>query len=605
MINESASLHMAVSKKVVVSFIFPLLFLVYTCCVSASDRRLNTLEEQLSGLQSSDVSRLPLLIELAEQYLYQDPAQAEQYALQALPLISEGQDESTRARVLRLLGMASIYLGKNSPALSYLTQAIAAARITKDVHLLSVCYRSAGVYYELLADYDNAVKFYIEAIKYGRLSDNITDLAMVYNNLGNVLNSQGDYVEAADYFEQAANIHKSTQNHEMAMNASVGLATSYLKQQRYDKALQLFKSILADENSIYDFTYSEASVNLAHVYQALEMNDKAIAMYTHVIEDPRAGSYPQALAAAYLGLAKLYATLGQFDSALSLYKRGIVKVKNKTSVESEIELYENLALLELKLGFYEDAANTQAEYIARRNAIQPVTQAGMIKELEDQLKSERELTSLQEALLKREREAKHSSLFLLTSVVISLFCLVLFLALRLRHQKMLRLEQANASLLIASETDPLTRIGNRRFLDRKLSRMRVNASQIAFLLLDVDHFKELNDTYGHAMGDDVLVLLADKLNRLCRKDDAIARIGGEEFVILLSVVDQEEALLFAERVREYVASNVAEAGARITVSIGVAVGDTDKASYDELYKQADMALYRAKTAGRNCVRVYA
>lgn len=593
---------MAVNTEKVIRITFLFLLLLTSNLAVADEARPVALEEKRLSADNTDHTDPSSLIKLAEVYLYQEPIEARELALRALSLIS--RDEKLQAQASRLVGMANMYLGKNDAAFMFLARALDAAEAANDAHLLSVSHRSIGVYYELIVDYDNAVKYYIEAIKFGKLSNNVTDLAMVYNNLGNVLNSQGDYAEAAEYFEQAVAIHKNTDNHEMAMNASVGLGVSYLKLHYYDKALKLFKSILVDGNQIYDFTYSEASVNLAHVYQALSRHDEAIATYKHVIEDPRGGSYPQALAAAYLGLAKLYTTLGQFNEAISLYRKGIDKVKNKTSVESEIELYENLALLELKLGFYEEAAKTQAEYIARRNTIQPVIQAGMIKELEDKLTSQQELTSLQETLLQREREAKRASLFLFMAVVISLLCAVLFLTLRLRQQKLLRLEQANASLLIASETDPLTGIGNRRFLDRRLMAMGSDHGKLAFLLLDVDHFKELNDTYGHDVGDDILVLLAGRLKGLCRKADAIARIGGEEFVILLADSNEADSLQFAERLRSDVADIVTPSGARTTVSIGVAVGDTNTANYDVLYKQADIALYQAKAEGRNCVRMH-
>lgn len=570
----------------------------------SNETRTASLRAQLQTLNANDSSQLPLLLELADSYLYQDPSLAEQFAAQALPLSIQIKDNFSQVRASRLLGMSSMYQGKNDQAFMYLTQALNAAANTQDPHLLSICNRSVGVYYELLVDFNNAVKYYIEAIKYARLSDNAADLAMVYNNLGNVLNSQGDYDDAADYFKQAASIHQELGNIDMAMNATVGLGSTFLKAQEYEQALQIFEAVLANDEQIYDFTYSEASVNLAHVFRALGERERAIEMYNHVIEDYRAGSYPQALASAYLGLAKLYSSLERYNEALALYRDGIVQVKNKASVESEIELYEDLALLELKLGNYEDAAKTQAEYISRRNAIQPVTQTGIIKKLETQLQTERELTQLQEALLQREREAKHSTFFLFTSIVISLFCLVLFLALRLRQQKLLRLEQTNQSLLVASETDPLTQVGNRRYLDKKLNILSQASTELAFLLLDIDHFKTLNDAYGHDVGDDVLVRLANILKALCRKEDVLARIGGEEFAILLPNTNKSASLVFAERVREAVASNAFEVSERVTVSIGVALGNTKNADYDELYKQADTAMYRAKTDGRNHVRAF-
>ncbi|MEQ3639541.1 MAG: diguanylate cyclase [Alteromonas sp.] len=589
-------------------FIIALLLILPIKYGVANEERIARVEQQLSEFDEKSVATLPLLIELASTYLYKDPALAERYALQALPISVESKDDISRAEVSRLLGMATMYQGKNEEAFTYLTRAITAARNTNNPHLLSVCNRSLGVFYELTVDYDNAMKFYIDALKFAKLSEDTADLAMVYGNLGNVLNSQGDYDEAADYFKKARDIHKQTNNTEMVMNMTVGLGMSYLKSRQLDKAQNIFENVLASDDVIVDFTYSEASVSLAHVYQQRGLNKKAIDMYKYVIENARAGSYPQALASAYLGLGDLYQSLTRYDDALRLYRQGIVTVKNKTSVESEIALYESLAMLELKLGNYEEAAKVQAEYIDRRNAIQPVTQSGIIKKLEAQIKNEQELIKLQERLLQREREARNSSFYLFSAVVISLICALLFLTLLLRRQKLLRLEHANEVLIDASETDYLTGIGNRRYLDRKFRSQRGINIDMAFLLLDIDYFKAINDTHGHDAGDKVLVTLAHTLKGLCQSDDIFARIGGEEFVIMTFNKSEVDTMAFAERLRGHVEAMIPPSECpqdiSVTVSIGVAIGSMKVAQYDVLYKQADIALFQAKTRGRNQVKQY-
>jgi diguanylate cyclase (GGDEF)-like protein len=427
-----------------------------------------------------------------------------------------------------------------------------------------------------------------------------------------VLNSQGDFSEAINYFQKAKDIHKQTNNLEMELNIATGLGISYLKSKQLDKAQEIFESVLANNGVIVNFTYSEASANLAHVYQEKGLHEKAIKMYQHVIEDSKAGSYPQALASAYLGLAGLYETLERFDDALRLYRQGIIKVKNKTSVESEIALYESLAMLQLQLGNYEEAARIQAEYIARRNTIQPVTQSGIIRKLEAQIKSERELIKLQENLIQREREARNASFYLFSAIVISLICAVLFLTLMLRRQKLLRLEQANQLLADTSETDYLTGIGNRRYLERKFTSMQGANIQSAFLLIDIDYFKEINDTYGHDAGDKVLIALTNALQSMCGKGkdnaDIFARIGGEEFVIMTFNKEPKAAVDFAESLRERVEGMALPSdcpkGLNLTVSIGVATASMEHAKYDDLYKHSDWALYQAKNRGRNQVALY-
>jgi diguanylate cyclase (GGDEF)-like protein len=211
---------------------------------------------------------------------------------------------------------------------------------------------------------------------------------------------------------------------------------------------------------------------------------------------------------------------------------------------------------------------------------------------------------LQGNLLISERESRHSSLYLFAVIVVSLFSLVLFLLLMLRKQMITRLEANNEILKKVSETDPLTGIGNRRFLDYKLEALKGKDIQVAFLLLDIDYFKDINDKFGHDTGDEILVAISETIQNFCRKSDIFARIGGEEFVILSMSSTEESAYFFAERVRSCVEDMSRTFESTITTSIGVALGNMKEVIFDELYKQADVALYLAKSQGRNRVALY-
>ncbi|MEO5580637.1 MAG: sensor domain-containing diguanylate cyclase [Gemmatimonadaceae bacterium] len=168
----------------------------------------------------------------------------------------------------------------------------------------------------------------------------------------------------------------------------------------------------------------------------------------------------------------------------------------------------------------------------------------------------------------------------------------------------------NSRLQTLAQTDPLTQLVNRRALTMRLvtemERVRRYNAPLAMLILDLDHFKLVNDTYGHLAGDHVLAEVASILQRAVRTVDMVARYGGEEFVIVLPETGTQGAFSFAERVRDKVASNrflvsgVAEV--RITASIGVATYPSPKMeSVDDLFRAADAALYRAKGSGRNMV----
>jgi two-component system cell cycle response regulator len=170
----------------------------------------------------------------------------------------------------------------------------------------------------------------------------------------------------------------------------------------------------------------------------------------------------------------------------------------------------------------------------------------------------------------------------------------------------------NRRLEALATTDPLTRVLNRRaLLDRltaEVDRARRFSSSLTLLLLDVDHFKQINDTAGHLAGDSVLRQLGALLEDAVRKVDVVARYGGEEFVVILPETASDGGIIFAERLRERIEMQSYDVGAerpvRLTVSIGVATFPSPRvATTEDFFARADEALYRAKSGGRNQVRI--
>lgn len=159
--------------------------------------------------------------------------------------------------------------------------------------------------------------------------------------------------------------------------------------------------------------------------------------------------------------------------------------------------------------------------------------------------------------------------------------------------------------------DHLTGLANRRaFFDAaelEIERMRRSPRSLSLVLFDADSFKSINDRYGHPVGDAVLRHLADTLQETFRQVDVVARIGGEEFAVILPSTDLPAALAASERLRAAIEDACVEIdGMRIryTVSGGIASMDSDVSSFDELIKRADTALYDAKADGRNCIRTW-
>ena len=162
-----------------------------------------------------------------------------------------------------------------------------------------------------------------------------------------------------------------------------------------------------------------------------------------------------------------------------------------------------------------------------------------------------------------------------------------------------------------AETDPLTGVANRRrfyqALEVECVRSTRNHSALSVLMIDLDFFKDINDTHGHAAGDAVLRIVAQLLLLSLRKSDLLARYGGEEFAVLLPETPGEGAVVIAERIRQTICQKpILADGCHIqtSVSIGVAShADKREATPEMLLKKADLALYRAKATGRNRVEV--
>ena len=167
------------------------------------------------------------------------------------------------------------------------------------------------------------------------------------------------------------------------------------------------------------------------------------------------------------------------------------------------------------------------------------------------------------------------------------------------------------SLQEQAMTDPLTAVRNRRYLIRRLqeqqSRYERRREVASVIMLDVDHFKQINDRYGHICGDQVLIALARQLEKAMRPTDILARYGGEEFCILLPMTDLDEAKVLAERLRQQVAKLAIacpKVGERIqiTISLGIATWRSGDSGQD-IIRRADEALYRAKQKGRDRVEI--
>ncbi|MFT3818809.1 MAG: diguanylate cyclase [Rubrivivax sp.] len=160
---------------------------------------------------------------------------------------------------------------------------------------------------------------------------------------------------------------------------------------------------------------------------------------------------------------------------------------------------------------------------------------------------------------------------------------------------------------VSARVDELTGLGNRRELEQRWTplaqRLQAEQRPLALAMMDIDHFKQVNDRFGHAVGDTVLVAMAALLRDNMRSDDLIIRTGGEEFLLVLPEVDRDAALHICDRMRQRVAAHEwGRLNPGLTVSVSVGVAAAPPYELRALIERADAALYEAKRAGRNCVR---
>ncbi|MCU7834581.1 MAG: GGDEF domain-containing protein [gamma proteobacterium symbiont of Taylorina sp.] len=180
------------------------------------------------------------------------------------------------------------------------------------------------------------------------------------------------------------------------------------------------------------------------------------------------------------------------------------------------------------------------------------------------------------------------------------------------QQKTVSLEKARQQLKKLANQDPLTNLYNRRYF-QDISQKLVNiakrdGSDLTVIMLDIDKFKNINDSYGHSTGDEVIINLANLLIEKTRESDIVARFGGEEFAVLLPSTDKEGAYKTADTIREVVEKQVLKVDKNIsiqyTISLGVDYYDiTTDNKIDDALNRADKALYQAKNSGRNRVAI--
>jgi diguanylate cyclase (GGDEF)-like protein len=436
-------------------------------------------------------------------------------------------------------------------------------------------------------------------------------LCRLYNTLGIVYDSLGDRVQAMRWLLQQLELSRRLGDEQQEATAlhDLGFLATEPDQERgyYRKALELFRKtgdlwgvVLALINLAEGYTkegnYAEA-LRLAHEATSVEGRGEAV----------EKAFTSRTLGNIYAAQSKLEAALTHYHQSLQLVRQGLGDGSQEPSLLLAIgETYQQAGHLVEALRYLEEGLHLAQKmgfrvlvYTAHRALAAYHKAAG---DLGPALEHFERFYELKEAHFADENEQKVRAMEVLHRTETARR----EAALQERKNRELSehiesLERLNAQVKALSSSDPLTGLYNRRYLFEYLARLE-GSQTLSVALLDLDHFKRVNDTFSHFVGDEVLRAAAALFGAALRSADIAARFGGEEFVVVFCHTSSGQALLACERLRQSVAAHPwseAHPGLEVTVSIGLASGLAK--DYETLLVQADKKLYEAKRSGRNRV----
>ncbi|MCL1096534.1 tetratricopeptide repeat-containing diguanylate cyclase [Shewanella gelidii] len=478
-------------------------------------------------------------------------------------------------------------------------------------HILTKIYHYQSTAYLLLQDYDNALK--VIAANLSRI-EKIEDLdvkIISYIRLASVFDQLGAYEEAMTYALLARDLTQDTDPHNYC-SAAISVAVSHLELGHLSKAKSgFFASKRACIVAKHDIVTAMSIKGLGHV--ALKMGDypEAEKRLLEALKAYQPFQYQQEITAIQALLSEVYLALGQVDKAHDYAQRVLAaKTDNSDVLHLEIAtrvlsgVMQQQQQYELAYQYLRDSNSYQDQIMnaakAKANAYQTAKFNSAEKEREIALlNKDRELY----LSMQLTKEQEHANMVLLTTLLVGgvFFLGILVVVGYMQKQKFMRL----------SKIDSLTGIMNRGagqdMGEDALIKVQAQQGSYSVVLFDMDHFKSINDNFGHATGDWVLKKVADTISGMLKNSDIFARVGGEEFVILLPFADEAHALGVAESCRlaiESIDTKYSGQDFSITASFGIAHLAADDLSLDPILHRADVALYHAKEQGRNLVSKY-
>jgi diguanylate cyclase (GGDEF)-like protein len=544
---------------------------------------------------------------LCDYYSERDGSAAQQQIGAATALLAQAQRKGLRAGVLTCQGETLETAGDYAHADKEFDEAVAVATSTNDEQMLAEALFSRGYLRALRGEFAAGLG---DVRRSQQLFEriNMPQYALtVLNTIATIYNRMGEHEQAAEIYERA-----QVQQHDAGLRRDeavtlYNLGRARLRLGEWDAARAGYSGCLAlSEELKYRRGEAYALLGLASVDNGTADPNGALDKLKRAIELQRQS--PDARLDAQIQLARGTALrqLQRGAEALSALEQSEAMFKQADSLEELGATYDELAAVHAQMGDWRSAYQYRGEAKAASEKLlhnQLDQRFATLKVEFDTATKEKEnalLTSQNAVAQKALAQERRANTLQTIVILLSLLLLGLLTTMVLRQRRGVRHMHALAM------TDELTGAPNRRALLTHLEAQlqRSDAPPCSVLIIDIDHFKSINDRHGHPAGDETLRVLTTKLRNAVREPAFVGRLGGEEFVVILPDTTLPDACRIADQIRAQIPSiDLARwlGERRITVSIGVTTS-TAVDTVSGVLRRADAALYAAKHAGRNCVR---
>ncbi|TVU86445.1 diguanylate cyclase [Pseudoalteromonas neustonica] len=509
-------------------------------------------------------------------------------------LVSE-VDIETKYALYDNLGLMKYRLGKFAEADSYLSKAVSFADDTQLA--TSMTYYLYG----------------INSVRQGKMVDGLDKILHAHDlqiniqgyaspkiliGLGFTNYYMKNYDKAIEYTQQA--IAAYPENDILLTELYANLAAMYVDKAQYQEALIAINQAekVAHFHNIFDRV--PIIINKGTIYAELNEHQKAIDYYLKALDIVNKNNDLIHKPTVLSNLAQSNQSLGNYKLAADYFEQALAIFSSESQLIKRLENYPPMIENYQSLGNYQRALELMVEY----KELDDESTSLAAKEKFDQSQAAYDIASKEKSLIeaKLAQTSNENAILRLYGIVAFSLLIILFIyiAYRLKHSAYLQVKEL-------ALRDQLTGLFNRRALhdifELEMSRVNRNKKTFSIILLDIDHFKVLNDTYGHDYGDIVLQKVASALQDSIRSMDKVARWGDEEFLVFLPETNKEQASHLAEKLRLAV-SNIEltyqDKLLQVTVSLGVCEYN-QQGEYKDMVKQADLGLYKAKETGRNKV----